>query len=99
MNFLIIKAKETKAATDLIYFKYDFGYEFGILNPYRGKTNTTQWNSLDSKYNSQSTAVAMSMPVLNNRLSTSTTNDSTCDRHFSPQLMGTCSIERGDFST
>lgn len=93
--------KEMKTGTDLIYFKYDFGYEFGILNPGRdyklnGKCNES--TSSASKYGSHTTTGTR--PVLNERKSTfSSSNDIKYERNNSTQRIGyTGSIERGDCS-
>ncbi|XP_017842324.1 titin isoform X1 [Drosophila busckii] len=49
--------------TGLIYFKYDFGYEFGILFPGEGhKFVSSQWNS---KGNSNTTPYPLKLPAGN----------------------------------
>lgn len=52
--------------TGLIYFKYDFGYEFGILFPGEGhKFLSNQWNSTSSALPTRHTAVTPTQQLLN----------------------------------
>lgn len=62
-----IGTKHIDPDTGLIYFKYDFGYEFGVVLPGEGKTDGSSKNKMQVPSKSEKQVDAIEFPVIHEK--------------------------------